>query len=200
MNDLPDNWEDWLPHVAASINSSVHDSTGKSPHYILFGVEKRLPYDLLTSTPQPVYNIENYSQQQIHVFSKIHSSVREKLKATKAEMAMKQHKRATPVNIKQGDHVMIQHPERRSKLSPKFIGPYRVVRYVHGNKFEVMEPNSKVTFVVHSDRLKLVQISSDSSMVIENTHTNTSPVTQNSTLEKQPPKPVSHTYNLRPRE
>ncbi len=78
--------------------------------YILFGVEKRLSYDLLTSTPQPVYIIENYSQEQIHVFSKIHSSVREKLKATKAEMAIKQQKRGTPVNIKQGDHVMIQHP------------------------------------------------------------------------------------------
>ncbi len=186
VNDLLDNWEDWLPHIAAPINNSVNDSTGKSPHYILFGVEKRLYYDLLTSTPQPVYNIENYSQQQIHVFSKIHSTVREKLKATKAEKAMKQHKRATPVNIKQGD-VMIQHPERRSKLSPKFIGPYRVVRYIHGNKFEVMEPNSNVTFVVHSDRLKLVQISSDSPMVTDNTHTNTIPVTQNSTLKEHPP-------------
>ncbi len=51
VNYLLDNWEDWLPHEAASINSSVNGSTGKSPHYILFGVEKRLPYDLLTSTP-----------------------------------------------------------------------------------------------------------------------------------------------------
>ncbi len=58
---------------------------------MLFGVEKRLHYDLLTSTPQPVYNIENYFQQQIHVFSKIHSSVREKLTATKAKKAMKHH-------------------------------------------------------------------------------------------------------------
>ncbi len=41
VNEL-DNWEDWLPHVAASLNSSVNDSTGISPHYILFGVEKRL--------------------------------------------------------------------------------------------------------------------------------------------------------------
>ncbi len=201
VNDLLDNWEDWLPHVAASINSLVNDSTGKSPHYILFGVEKRLHYDLLTSTPQPVYNIENYSQQQIHVFSRIHSTVREKLKATKAEMAMKQRKRATPVNIKQGEHVMIQHPERRSKLSSKFIGPCRVVRCVHGNKFLVMEPNINVTFEVHSDRLKLVQISSDSPRVRDNTHTNTIPVTQNSTMkEPLPPRPVSHTYNLRPRE
>ncbi len=36
VNDLLDNWENWLPQVAASINSSVNDSIGKSPHYILF--------------------------------------------------------------------------------------------------------------------------------------------------------------------
>ncbi len=65
VNDLLENWEDWLPHVAASINSSINYSTGKSPHYTLFGVEKRLPYDLLTITQQPVYNIDKYSQQQI---------------------------------------------------------------------------------------------------------------------------------------
>ncbi len=106
VNDLLENWEDWLPHIAASINSSVNYSTEKFPHYILFGVEKRLPYDLLTSTQQPVYNMEKYS----------HSSVREKLKATKAEMAIDQHKRSTSVNIKQGDHVMIQHPERNGSF------------------------------------------------------------------------------------
>ncbi len=27
VNYLLDNWEDWLPHIAASINSSVNDST-----------------------------------------------------------------------------------------------------------------------------------------------------------------------------
>ncbi len=98
------------------------------------------------------------------------------MKATKAEMAIKQQKRATPVNIKLGDHVMIQHPERKSKFSHTFIGLYRVVRYVHGNKFEVMEPNSNVTFVVHSVRLKSVQISSASPMVTDNTHAKMAPL------------------------
>ncbi len=45
VNEFLDSWEDWLQHVAAFLNSSVNDSTGKSPHYILYGVEKRLPYD-----------------------------------------------------------------------------------------------------------------------------------------------------------
>lgn len=69
VNDLLDNWEDWLSHTAASINTSVNDSTGKSPYYILYGVEKRLPYDFLTIPQQPLYNIDRYAQQQMHMFS-----------------------------------------------------------------------------------------------------------------------------------
>ncbi len=117
-NELLDNWEGWLPHVAASLNSPVSDSTGKSPHYILFGLEKRLPYDLLTSPHQPVYNTDNYTQQQLQVFGKIHPSVRSKLKASNTEKMANQHKRAILVNIKQGDTVTIEQPERMSKLSP----------------------------------------------------------------------------------
>ncbi len=48
---------------------------------------------------------------------------------------------------------MIQQPERNSKLSPKFVGPYKVGRYIYGNKFEVMKPNSNVTLVTRSDHL-----------------------------------------------
>ncbi len=44
VSSLYDNWEDWLPHVKACINSSLCESTGKTPHYILYGVDKILPY------------------------------------------------------------------------------------------------------------------------------------------------------------
>ncbi len=60
-------------------------------------------------------------------------------------MMANQHKRAIPVNFTPGDTVMVQQPERKSKLSLKFVGPYRIVRYVYGNKFEVMEPKTNVT-------------------------------------------------------
>ncbi len=92
VNSLDDNWEDWLPQIAASINSWVNASTGKFLHRILYGVEKRLPYDLLISDPQPIYNTEDNAQQQIHTLSNIHTRVREKLQATKAEMAAGQYK------------------------------------------------------------------------------------------------------------
>ncbi len=66
---LHESWEDWLPHVAASINGSVNSSTGKTPHYIVYGEEKRLPYDILISPRVPVYSADDYTKSHIHTFS-----------------------------------------------------------------------------------------------------------------------------------
>ncbi len=82
VRELLETWEDWHPQVAASINISVCASTGQSPPYILFGVDKRLLYELLSSTHSPVYNVEDYVKCHLKVFSDIHKSVRSKLQAT----------------------------------------------------------------------------------------------------------------------
>ena len=47
VGTLYEDWEDWIPQIGACINSSVCESTGKAPHYILYRVDKRLPYELL---------------------------------------------------------------------------------------------------------------------------------------------------------
>ncbi len=63
VSELKHTWEDWLAYVAASINSRVCESTGQSPHYIIFGVEKRLPFDLLSSSHSRVFNVDNYAKK-----------------------------------------------------------------------------------------------------------------------------------------
>ncbi len=109
-----ETWKDWLSQVASSINSSVCTSTCQSPHFILFGVDKRLPYELLGGTHSPVYNAEDYVKCHLKVFSDIHKSVRSKLQATNTAMCATQHKRVTPVTLQVGDFVMVQVPERES--------------------------------------------------------------------------------------
>ncbi len=103
MNDRHENWEDWLPQIATSINTLVNDSTGKSPNYILYGVEKRLLYYFPSKPHHPFFTFDKYVQQQMHIFSKIHSEVRSKLKAIKAEMLSNTLKMAVPLEIKEGD-------------------------------------------------------------------------------------------------
>ncbi len=125
-------WEDWIPQVATIINASVCESTGQSPHYIVFGCHKCLPYDLLSSQHPPVYDPEDYAKIQLQNFSQIHHEVTEKLQSTSDSRTAKQHRYARPISFSEGDSVMIAAPERKSKLSPKFSGPHTVTRVLGG--------------------------------------------------------------------
>ncbi len=151
---LHKTWEDWVSQVAAPINGSVNSSTGKTPQYIIFGYDKKLPYDVLLKSPSALYNPEDYSKFQLHCFQTIHASVREKLKVARDELTQRQHLHATPIILDVGDSVMKQSPERSCKLAPKFMGPFLVTAKLHGNKFKVLDPNTCLAEVVHADRLK----------------------------------------------
>ncbi len=133
-------WQDCLSQVAASINGPVNGSTGKTPHYIIFGCDKRLSYDLLAQRPVPVYSVDDYAKKQLNVFTSIHTSVRDKLQASCAEMTHRQHQRAHGIAVDIGDSVMKNSPERQSKTAPKFSGPYLVLEKVQGNKFKLLDP------------------------------------------------------------
>ncbi len=58
---LHEIWQDWLSRVASSINCCVSSSTGKTPQFIIFGYDRRLPYDVLCNPPPPLRIILNYS-------------------------------------------------------------------------------------------------------------------------------------------
>ncbi len=184
-----------VSYVAASINGRVCESTGQSPHYIIFGVEKRLSYDLLSSSHSRVYNINDYAKCQLKVFSDIHSNVTERLQETSEAMCLQQHKRAAPVSLKVGDFVMLRVPERNSKLPPKFVGPRQVVRQL-GHKFEIYDLIFNAYEIVHADRLKKTSAQPEvpDSTLIESANTAVSP---------QPDDVLSifssHDYNLRHR-
>ena len=193
---LLDSWEDWIPHVAASINSSECESTGKSPHSIVYGKEKRLPYDLLTAPPQPVYNIDDYSKKQLKVFSDIHRDVKHRLLASKTQMAKQQHKSSAPVSIRVGESVMVKVPERNSKLAPKFVGPRLVVNQVKPHRFELFDPWLNTVETVHSDRLKKTGVKIDLDLVTT-ARLDKATRLNDTTSQRQTQDQKSHTYNLR---
>ncbi len=154
---MHENWEDWFSQVATCINSSLNSSTGKTPHYIVYGCDKKLPYDVLLQPPSPLYNSEDYSKLQLHSFQTILASVREHLKTLREEMIHKQHLHATPVTFDVGDSVMLRSPARSCKLESKFTGPYVITAKLHDHKFKVLDPGTSTSQVVHADRLKKIR-------------------------------------------
>ncbi len=186
-----ESWEDWLSHVAASINGSINISTGKTPHYILYGFDKCLSYDVLVHSPVPLHSLGDYSKLQLHCFQTIHESVREKLKASREDKLHKQHAQATPVTIHVGDSVMKRTPDRSCKFSPKYSGPFLVASRCHPNKFQILDPSNNITEVVHGDRLKKVSASFTPDTI---------PSSPPADLPTSDTRPSSHGYWLRSAE
>ncbi len=90
------------------------------PHYILYGFEKRLLYDVVVRSPVPLYSLDDYSKLQRHCFQNAHNSVRENLKASREEMLRKQHSQASTVHFDVGDSVMERAPDRSCKCSARW--------------------------------------------------------------------------------
>ncbi len=150
--------KDWLSCIAASFNSFVNSPAGKTPHYILYGFEKHLPYNVLVISPVPLYSPDDYSKLQLHGFQTIHNSICEELKASR-EMLLKQHSQATPVHLDVCDSVMKRAPDSSCKLTPKFSGSFLLTAKLHGNKFKIQDPNTNVSEVVYVNRPKKISTS-----------------------------------------
>ena len=189
VGSLLDSWEDWLPFVAASINGSLCESTGFTPHRIVFGREQRLPFDLLHQTSGPIYDVSDFSKVQLKMFQDIHARVQKQLFESKKEICTQQHKRASPITLQPGDNVMVLAPDRRSKLTPKFLGPRVITKRLHGNKFEVWDPQSNTVQPIHNDLLKktTVQVATPPTQI---------PSAPSQSLQSTS---IDHPYNLRAR-
>ena len=149
-------WDEWIPQIASAINSSINASIGESPHFVIYGDDKRLPYDLLLEKPGPVYNVNDYVKVHLSVSQKIFRSVRERLDVSRQMMVDRQHKNAQPSKIVPGDIVFVAESERSSKLEPRFSGPWRVVTMDGGNKIHIRHLLSGVEKTVHTDNCKRV--------------------------------------------
>ncbi|XP_042873506.1 uncharacterized protein LOC122254087 [Penaeus japonicus] len=41
------DWDEWIPIIQMAINSTYHSTLGDIPHFILYGEDRRLPYELI---------------------------------------------------------------------------------------------------------------------------------------------------------
>ncbi len=183
-------WDEFIPQVACSLNSAIHSSIGESPHFILFGTEKKMPYEFLSSDPRPLYCMDDV-KRRMTVFQRIHTSVRDHLALSQADMLQQQHHRAKPHEIVVGDIVFSRVHDRHSKLDPLFHGPHRVTELLSGHKVKILDLKSGTESIVHKDHLKKVERGFDDGVV--------TPLADRGSGSDQPshtPSPT-HYYNLR---
>ncbi|GJV51945.1 putative reverse transcriptase domain-containing protein [Tanacetum coccineum] len=131
--DFGGNWDDHLPLVESAYNNSYHASIKMHPYEMLYGRICRTPvcWDEvgcreLASTDVVLATIEKIE------------TIRERLKAAQDRWKSYANNRRRPIEFNVGDLVMLKVSswkgvlrfKNKGKLSPRFIGPFKILKRV----------------------------------------------------------------------
>ena len=135
------DWSNFVENVCFIMNTAVSDSSGYSPHFLVYGREPRLPIDNLTQ--QVMYNPhEVYKPQPREELVELWRKARAKLiKAAEKWTGREDSPRKQKI-FEPGDKVLIMNYSRVkgsiSSFNDLFIGPYTVIRRCGKNSYEVV--------------------------------------------------------------
>ena len=149
-------WDEKLPDLQAALNSSFHGALGDIPHFLVYGMDRRLPYEFLNEDPVPLYSTD-FVPTLLKRKQQLYAIAREHLQVEKDAMLRGQHKLARRVDIDVGVLVFRKIRVREApmpKLARVFKGPFRVIS-VKNNKALLRNLQTHEETWSHFDMLKL---------------------------------------------
>jgi len=98
-------------------NSTVHTVIKFQPYQLAYGNEITVPH-LFTRDPDPQYNYVDYHFKMKKQMQEAHKLAREELLDSKHKSKERYDKSIAPLNLAEGDRVLIQYKDRKGKLAP----------------------------------------------------------------------------------
>ena len=154
------NWSQQLPYVMLAYRSSVHESTGYTPQFLVFGQELCLPLDCMYPSPQEkaTTDIHEFVHSKQQAFQRAFELVRRNLNEKQKRRNAIYNKKVHDPTYKEGQKVLLYHPGivvgTTSKFASPWKGPYVIEKCLNDVKFKIKEEISSKQQIVHYDRLK----------------------------------------------
>jgi hypothetical protein len=160
INPRLDNWDTLLPHVQFAYNNSYHTSILRTPFEAAMGF---IPRSVLTPPPAAckVPAATQLSTQMLEVVAE----VRVALEAARQRQIAFANTHRSELNFEPGQHVWLSTKNLKqkvrgntSKLTPRYWGPFQIVKKVGPVAYQLDLPSSmKVHSVFHVSLLKQYQ-------------------------------------------
>jgi len=153
-------WDILLPHVMAAYRASVHQSTGYSPNYLMFGREVRAPVDLVFEIPvqDSSSSYDDYTINLEDRMRQAYSLVRKHLGVAAERMKRQYDLRVRPQTYRQGQWVLYYNPRKfqgkQQKWRRKF-SPHLIVKELPPVNYLIQKSKRSKPIVAHVDKLKL---------------------------------------------
>uniref|UniRef100_A0A3Q1EHS4 Integrase catalytic domain-containing protein n=1 Tax=Acanthochromis polyacanthus TaxID=80966 RepID=A0A3Q1EHS4_9TELE len=125
-------WPKHLSQVTYAYNTTVHQSTGKTPYFLMFGREPRLPVDMLIGNEEAEQDLplEEWVEEHQKSLNVAYETVQRKLERSRAQRQLKEQDRQMADDFEEGDLVYTRnHSVRgRNKIQDFWDStPYQVV-------------------------------------------------------------------------
>ena len=157
----PHSWDLSLPHCLLAYRTTVHKSTGQTPHFMWTGRELRLPSDLsLPTIHKKEMFIHEYIQRMLDDIRLAHKAARTQLEATQRYQKEYHDKRCYGAPLATGEKVWLKvtrpDPTVPSKFQDSWKGPYVVEKVLSETNCIVRDANScnDRPITVHFDQIK----------------------------------------------
>lgn len=159
VSDRQVDWDDHLPYVMAALRSSVHESTGYSPNYLMLHREVRSPADLvygLAESSDPT-SYDDYVETVRDHMRAAYDLVREHLGVAAERNKRYYDAKVRPIPYAEGDRVYYYNPRkyagRSDKWARKFL-PCTVLKILTPVTVLLQRSKNSKAFVSHVDKIK----------------------------------------------
>jgi len=156
--DLKD-WDLYLREALFEFHAHVNHKTGASPFFLQYGVEPVLPSTSTTTTP--ITRIElakavEYRREHVQDLSKYRTAAAEKYQSGPRRIAEARDEYSSSAStIIPGDLVMRKPLNRKSKIHPKWDGPFLVLDTSDTDNYQLGTANGHVLEnLVNKDRIR----------------------------------------------
>ncbi|PKU68398.1 RNA-directed DNA polymerase [Dendrobium catenatum] len=137
-------WDLILGQVEFAFNRSPNNTTRRSPFEIVYGSNPLTPLDLI-----PILNSSSYSldgEQRSIEIKELHKQVQAEIIKQNSKYQTRANKHRKSVQFNEGDLVWIRLRKERfppgsfGKLKPKAEGPFRVIKKINDNAYQIDLP------------------------------------------------------------
>jgi len=160
-SDEPKNWDRQLPFLLWSYRELPNDTTGVSPHMMVYGQTPKGPLSILKdkwSGSTPAYDktpgkVQEYLEMLKKDLSLCHEVAKDHAQETEESYRHQYNKCAKEKSFQVGDQVLVLMPDSTHKLLSKWTGPGTITAVLSNNSYRIALDSGAVK-ELHANHLR----------------------------------------------
>ena len=163
VNSEHTDWDCFVPFITFAYNTSVQQSTGRTPFYLVYGREARIPLEVMRGHAGAQ---EASGEDALKSLQRAREFVQQKLAICQQDQKDYYDQRKRPAELfAVDDYVLVYKPIRKigksEKLLHRWHGPYRIIAQTDALNYEVKRPRAKKSEIIHVKDIKRYRLPLD---------------------------------------